>query len=147
MDNINTQKVIDARTVFNNYFLDNKALYVHYFNALPSIFHMNQIDGEKAYKAFMEKHGSLVLNEHRYRNYERRQKTLAFDETILVLSNGCLLEFDSNYCYILHNGTQDTFIEMCTALFGQYKERQRRQPLEIPHCSKWARHGATRLGG
>jgi len=131
MDNLHIQKAIDARTVFNGYFLESKALYVHYFNALPSIYYMNQFDGEKAYKAFMEKYGTLVSTEHRYRNYERKQKTFAFDEVILVLNNGCLLELGVSHCYILHNGTQDDFIATSTELFRQFKERQRRQPLEI----------------
>ncbi|MDB5197236.1 MAG: ATPase [Flaviaesturariibacter sp.] len=131
MDNLNTQKAIDARTVFNGYFLESKALYVHYFNALPSIYYIDHIDGEKAYKAFRETHSQLIMNEHRYCNYERKRKSFAFDETILVVSNGCLLELNGNCCYIMHSGTQDDFITACTELFRQFKERQRRQPLEI----------------
>ncbi|MEP6845144.1 MAG: AAA family ATPase [Panacibacter sp.] len=42
-----------------------------------------------------------------------------------------LIEFDDSYCYILHDGQQQELLEEVTALAKQYKEKQRKQPLEI----------------
>ena len=47
------------------------------------------------------------------------------------MKNNCLVEFDDDYCEILHDGKQEAFIQELTALVNQFKEKQRRQPLEI----------------
>lgn len=41
------------------------------------------------------------------------------------------MEFDDAYCYILYDGKQNPLLEEVTQLAKQFKERQRRLPLEI----------------
>ena len=48
--------------MFDGNFLDAKALFLHCFNALPSIHFMYQIDGEKAFACFSEKFESQIKN-------------------------------------------------------------------------------------
>jgi hypothetical protein len=131
MDNLYTQKVINANCVFGTNFLDAKTLYLHCFNRLPSIHFMNQVDGEKAFAQFKEKYNPLILNIHQYRWYKRKGKKYQFDKTVIILSNNCLVEFDDNYCEVLHDGENDSFVLAVTELVNQFKERQRREPLEI----------------
>jgi hypothetical protein len=131
MDNLNNQRTINANSVFGKRFLDCKALYLYHFNALPSVHAFSDINGEKAYKAFKERHGALVQSEHVIRCYDKKRSKYEFDETLLVLSNGCMLEFNAGYCDILHNGRSEAFIEECTLLIKKFKQRERRKPLEI----------------
>ncbi|HLK29064.1 MAG TPA: AAA family ATPase [Puia sp.] len=131
MDNLYTQKVINTNNVFDRHFLDAKTLYLHCFNCLPSLSFINQIDGEKSFAAFKEKFNGLIESIHQYRWYKRKKKQYQFDKTIIILKNNCLIEFDEGYCEILHDGKQQEFIDELTIMVNQFKERQRRQPLEI----------------
>jgi len=131
MDNLYSQKIINTNNVFNDRFLDTKIFYLYCFNMLPSLNFVNNVDGEKAFAAFKEKFGELISYVHRYRWYKRKAKKYQFDKTVLVLKNNCLLEFDDDYCEILHDGANENFVEEVTALVNQFKEKQRRQPLEI----------------
>jgi hypothetical protein len=131
MDNLYTQKVINANSVFADNFLDAKALYLHCFNRLPSIHYMNQVDGEKAFALFKEKYADLIQQIHQYRWYKQKGKKYQFDKTLIVLKNNCLLEFDDNYCEVLHDSENESFVLTVTELVNQFKERQRREPLEI----------------
>jgi hypothetical protein len=131
MDNLYTQKVINANNVFADSFLDSKTLFLYCFNVLPSINYIGGIDGEKTFAAFKEKFGGLINRIHQYRWYKTKRKKYEFDRTILLLANNCILEFDDDYCEILHNGKDEEFITEVTKLANQFKERQRRQPLEI----------------
>lgn len=131
MDNLYNQKIINTNNVFNDRFLDTKIFYLYCFNILPSLNFINYVDGEKAFDAFKEKFGELISYVHRYRWYKRKAKKYQFDKTVLVLKNNCLLEFDDDYCEILHDGANENFVQEVTELVNQFKEKQRRQPLEI----------------
>jgi hypothetical protein len=131
MDNLYNQKVIDANQVFDTRFMETKALFLCHFNTLPNVNFINRIDGEKAFAAFNEQFGSFILQVHTYRWYKHERKKFQFDRTVIILNNGYLVEFDTDYCEILHNGNQDEFVAEVTALLIKYKERQKRQPSEI----------------
>lgn len=131
MDNLFTQKVINANNVFDDNFLDTKIVYLYCFNVLPSVNYVNNIDGEKAFAVFKEKYQPLISHVHQYRWYKREKKKYQFDKTVIILKNNCLLEFDDDYFEILHDGKEDAFVHELTDLVNQFKERQRRQPLEI----------------
>jgi hypothetical protein len=131
MDNLFNQKVISANNVFSDNYLDTKILYLYCFNNLPSINFMNRVDGEKAFTAFKERYQEMIQHIHQYRWYKRKGNKYQFDKTVVILKNNCLLEFDDDYCEVLHDGTNEQFVEEITSMVNQYKERQRRQPLEI----------------
>ena len=131
MDNLFTQKVINANNVFDDHFLDTKVLYLYYFNLLPSLNYIRQIDGEKTFEALKEKFGTQIKHIHQYRWFKRKKKQYEFDRTIVVLENNCLVELDDYYCEILHDGSNPELVTTLTELANQFKERQRRQPLEI----------------
>ena len=42
-----------------------------------------------------------------------------------------MVEFDDDYCEILHHGNDEAFIDEVTELVNKFKERQKRQPQEI----------------
>jgi hypothetical protein len=130
------QRIINANSIFDNNFLYGKALYMYCFGGIPSAHYINNIDGEKAFEAIRSAFGHLVKSVHGYKYYDRTKKRYLFDETYIIMNNGCLMEFDTYYCEIYHNGEQENFIAECTALMKQYKERQRRKPLEINLISR-----------
>ena len=131
MDNLFSQKVISANNVFADSFLDAKILYLYCFNLLPSIHYIGQVDGEKAFAAIKEKFAGNIKKIHQTRWYKKKKKGFEFDKTILIMDNNCLLEVDDYYCEILHDGNQTDFVEAISAIAIRFKERQRRQPLEI----------------
>jgi len=131
MDNSYHQKVINTNNVFDSYFLDTKILYLYYFNIMPSICFIKHVDGEKMYDSFKEKFGGKIVHVHQYRWFKRKLKRYQFDMTVVILDNNCLIEFDEDHCQILHDGKQPECIDEITMLANEFKERQRRQPLEI----------------
>jgi hypothetical protein len=130
------QKMINANGIFDTGFLCGKSIYLFCFEQIPSAHFINGIDGEKAFEAIKSAFANLVKSEHAYRYYDKSKKKYVFDQTYLILHNGCILEFDNYYCEIYHNGQQADFINECTALMKQFKERQRRKPLEINLISR-----------
>lgn len=131
MENLNNNRVIDANHVFDNRFMETKTLYLYHFQTLPNVNFINRIDGEKAFNAFTEKFSALIVTIHKYRWYKHENEKFQFDRTVIILRNHCLIEFDSGYCEILHNGKEDIFLDEVTALLTSFKERQKRQPSEI----------------
>ncbi len=122
--------MIDANSVFAQRFLNSKSLYLYRFNNLPSLHFISNIDGEKAYKAFKEAFADLINAEYQYRWFKREKKKYQFDETFFILKNNCIVEI-KDYCEILHDGKQHDFIEKCTSLMHLFKERKKKDPLEV----------------
>ena len=131
MDNSNSLKTMSNINVFDDRFLSAKNLYMHYFGTLPNLNYIGSVDGEKAFNAFKEKHNESIRYIHQYHWFEHKKKKYQFDKTMVVMQKNFLIEFDDSYCYIMHDGQQQELLEEVTALAKQYKERQRKEPLEI----------------
>jgi hypothetical protein len=125
------QRVIDSNNVFGHYYIDSKALYMYYFNKVPSISVVSQIDGERAFDAVMERYRDMVKEVHSYRRYRKRKEKTEFSDTMVVLNNQCLIEFDSRYCEILYQQDDDALVGSLIQLVQGFKEKKRRKPLEI----------------
>jgi hypothetical protein len=125
------QKIINANRVFSNHYLDTRALYLYCFGNIPCISFADDIDGEKAFTAFEAKYPGMIESIHLYRSFKRRKKKVEFDDTVVVLKNKCVLEFDYGYCEILHSYESKVFVQELVEFLQTFKERQRRKPLEI----------------
>jgi ATPase family associated with various cellular activities (AAA) len=136
MENYTNQKTINANSIFDNGFLCGKSLYLYCFGKIPSAHYINGIDGEKAFNAIKKTFGHLIKSVHGYRYYDKQKRKYVFDETFLIMQNGCIMEFDTYFCQIYNDGMQDDFINECTLLMKQFKEKQRRKPLEINLISR-----------
>ena len=130
MDHLNNQKTIDANSVFADRFLNSKSLYLYRFNNLPSLHFIANIEGGKAYTAFKEAFADLIVSEYQYRWFKNKKKQFQFDETVFILKNNCIVELN-DYCEILHDGRQEDFIQRCTVLMDRFREKKKRDPLEV----------------
>ncbi|BAV09339.1 ATPase family associated with various cellular activities (AAA) [Filimonas lacunae] len=131
MNNLYEGENINIDKLFDNYFLEVNTLYWFCFKQLPSVDCINSVNGEKLYDAFCEKFKDLIRSTHKYRWYKPKRKAFEFDKTVVILANNCIIEFEESYCEILHNGTQSEFVMQVAALSHQFKEREKREPLEI----------------
>jgi energy-coupling factor transporter ATP-binding protein EcfA2 len=125
------QKNFSAHSIFNNNFMCGKTLFMYCFNALPSSAYVGGTDGEKAFNSISEKYGALIKSVHGYRYHNAREGKCNFNETYMILTNNCIIEFDDNYCEIYHDGKQDEFLSDCISLMKGYKAKKRKRPLEI----------------
>jgi energy-coupling factor transporter ATP-binding protein EcfA2 len=132
----NQQKIINANSIFDRGFLCGKSLYLYCFGEIPNNHFINNIDGEKAFEAIRSAYGHLIKSVYGYRYYDKQKKQYVFNETFAIMQNGSIIEFDTYCCQFYHNGRVDEFINECTALMRQYKEKQRRKPLEINLISR-----------
>jgi hypothetical protein len=131
MDNLFSQKIINANNLFGDSFLDAKTLYLYCFNALPSLHYISGINGEKVFNAFLEKYKHLIKDTHQYTWYISKRKKNEFDRAIVILTNNCILQIDETFCDIFYDGKEQDFIKEVTIFISQFKKRQRKQPLEI----------------
>ena len=131
MENLIRENKLEAKQVFNDSFLDARTMYLYCFNALPDINYIGKINGEKALRKVKQVYPELVKQTHQKKWFKNQKKGYQFDETLLVLSNRCLLVFEENYAEIYHDDSQSLFIEELTKLISTFKHKERKQPLEI----------------
>lgn len=131
MDNSYIGKYSAAESLYDSYFLSIRMMYLCLFNTAPDRLNICGVDGEKAHKAFEEKYRHLIADTKSYNWYGKYKKKVQFVRIIYVLNNKSIVEFGSDFCELLHDGNQKSFGEELLAFAGLYKERERRQPLEI----------------
>ena len=131
MENLFNQKIISANNVFSESYIDSKMLFLFNFNLLPSISFIGEIDGVKAFAAIKEHFAGNIRNIHQSNWYKRQHKKFQFGKTLIIMDNHCVLELHYHYCEILYDGNQSDLAEAIKALVIPFKEKQRRQPLEI----------------
>jgi hypothetical protein len=131
MDNTSYRHHFSVNEMFSSGFLCGKSLYFYQFGTIPNLNNIGQVDSQKAFEMLLAKFPQLVQSVHRKRWYDKKRKAYDFDETFVIANNGCILEFDGDYCGIYHDGTQDGFVKAFTEQVSVFKQRQRRKPLEI----------------
>lgn len=131
MEKLFEQKILNANYLFDDYYLNAKSLYVQLYEGLPNVSFIGQVDGEKSFDALKEKLGKRIVGIFQYQCYHRKKKAFQFNATLLVLDSQCVVELDSSYCEILHNGRQPELIDEVTSIVTPLRVRQRREALEI----------------
>ena len=131
MDNLYNQTVIDINNMFDKYLFDGKNYYAYLFSATPSVYYIGGIDGEKAYKACVEKFGAIISTAHHYNWCKSKRENFKFCETFLVLKNECIIELHSSYCYIYYKRSETAFVKETAQMLCKFKERNKRKQAEI----------------
>ena len=129
MSNI-TEKPVSTISMFDHTYICGKSLYMHCFNKIPSVSYIGSIEGQNALNAFIEKYPALVLGKYYYKGFYRNEKP-EFYQAMVVLNNECVLEFYSGNCQVHHSCEIESFVAELVAFFHNFKEKQRRKPLEI----------------
>ncbi|NSL89769.1 AAA family ATPase [Chitinophaga solisilvae] len=112
-------------------YFDPKGVYTSHFNSIPNISNIYEVDGEKAAVAFSKSFEGMIVNTFRYTDYDSKKKKYKHNQTMILLSNNCLVAFWQSWCEILHDGTDLDFLNKVTETVTRYKEKQRREPHEI----------------
>jgi hypothetical protein len=131
MEKIKQQRVISMDRVFNDRFIDAKTLFIHHFNALPSMRYRYQIDGEKAFEAFTQKYNHWIIRSHQYHWFDPAKKKFRFGKGIVILDNHCLVEFDASYSMVLYSNAKSVFLDELDQQISSYREKQKRKPREM----------------
>jgi hypothetical protein len=132
MEQLIAQNVFDAIGVFDNSFVQSRALFLNYFQRVPSLTYVMDVEGRKALEVFKGKYAALIKSVYEHGYYTRRkEKEKIFIESVVVLRNACVLEFSKDYVDVLHDISDKDFVKEMIDFITQFKRRERRKPLEI----------------
>ena len=129
MEQVISHNVINNNTVLSTTYMECRALYLSRFNWIPCIANISNVEGDKAFVAFVEQHESLIESCYYYLVYEGKEGEVR--EWILALKNDCMLEFHLQYVLILYPAHLIEFVEELADLINQFKVKERRKSLEI----------------
>jgi hypothetical protein len=130
MDNLFDTKIVDADSLFDDYFLNARMIYLHRFQKMPDSIFIGGIDAEKALEAMLAKFSDRIVRIYRYQNFATRDKPLTLNRAVALLADG-VIEFEGSYCEIWHDARQSEGFNEIIPLLASFKQRARRQPREI----------------
>ena len=130
METTVTEKVIHVNSVYSNPYIECKPLFTFCFDQIPSVTYTLDVDGERAFAAFKQKYAEQIASLHDYNEYSKKGK-FRLIQSVAVLKNECIVEFRNNYCEFYYKAGLENFVLEMTKFVKQFKERQKRKPLEI----------------
>lgn len=88
--------------LFNAQYIDPKALFVYYFNALPNVSYITEVDVSKAYSFIRDTVGHEADDCFQHAQYNRDTGKMEFNVTFIVLRCNRIIEVGGDYVAILH---------------------------------------------
>jgi hypothetical protein len=131
MDNLFHGQIRHNTSVFSNNYIDVKALFLLQYGILPNIEFISNIEGEKAYNNFVSAQAHLIKSTHQYKSYYNNNEKYIFDNTVLILNNGCIINYGDYYCFVLYSDAQKDFAKEIVKATIPVKKKARREPVEI----------------
>lgn len=122
---------MNTDSLYSSGYIDSKMLFIHEFGELPNVFFMSSIEGEKAFAALKEKMVVDIKAVNRHDYYKSPKRRFQYERAVIILNTACIIEIDEDYCQILHDGRRDDLIDEITRILEQYREKRKKQPLEI----------------
>ena len=116
---------------FDNRYLEHRSYFMALHNCIPNVNFISPLDGEKAFAAFREAFGDSIEQIHTYRWYKSRKSAYQFSRTVIRMKGALTIEFESDYCEMMHDGSCDEQVAAITRLCQRFLERPKREPQEI----------------
>lgn len=129
MNNLSDSKIYVGNIFGSNHY-NYRQLYYAYFQKLPNVIYLENINGEKASKKFIEKFGACIINIYQEVDYKPRTKKFDLDDMYVVLNNEIIIYFTLSYVYI-YCANEPTEYRAYIDFITKFKERNKRNPLEI----------------
>jgi len=131
MDN-HQHKIIQSSTVlFNNSYLDAKALYTYLFSTIPCISWIRAINVAKAIAHIESKFCGRIKNTYQYSQFNHTNRKNEWSTTIMELDGNMMIELGSDYVEILHCYADTAAANMLIGELSAHKVKAKKVPFEI----------------
>lgn len=126
-----TKRNAQELQLFDNTYIEVRALYRHEFNKVPCISFVNSIETNKVFAYINEGKAGRVLAVYQRNWYNWQMNRQQFSKTIFMLAGGIMIEVGDEYAEILYdNGNYDAANKLI-AIFAGMKAPAKEQPFEI----------------
>jgi hypothetical protein len=102
MLNLFKRRVANNNWLFNANYIETKGLYLYYFNTLPCVSYITDLDIEKAYSYLTEAVRLETKEVFQHCAYNHDEGKAQFNVSILVLVSDRIIEVGSDYVMLLH---------------------------------------------
>lgn len=110
--------------LFNGHYVDAKAFYVLRFREIPSITFIGEIDVTKAFDYILEDIGTKITAIYRHSFFNHADKSVYFNNAIIVLANKRMIEVAENYCQLLYTVDNYVWADQFAADLAQFRNEK-----------------------
>ncbi|NCI48094.1 hypothetical protein [Sediminibacterium soli] len=110
--------------IFNQDYLNGKALYLYLTGKIPSITFMNEIDPFDAIAAFRKTHDSEIADWYNEAVWNPDSQGFGMENCFFVLKNQVILHFGHNFVHMLHDMNDWPYIESLARLFAPCRVKE-----------------------
>jgi hypothetical protein len=89
--------------LFNAQYIDPKALYAFYFDKLPNVSYITEVDVNAALPAIRARLEPDLVENYQHASFNRETGTMEFNVLFLVMSDNRLVEVGNDYVTVFHD--------------------------------------------
>lgn len=114
------RKINNNNWIFNGSYIDAKALYLYFFDEIPNISYITDVDADKAF-AYLREAKLDRSKTFQHSQYDREAGKLLFNVTFMVLANAKIIEIGSDYVSLLHGGDDFDWVNKIIKTISGFK--------------------------
>ncbi|MGN6494087.1 MAG: AAA family ATPase [Agriterribacter sp.] len=118
-------------SIFDQYYLEPKAFYLHRFNKIPCATIVEDINITNAYAYIDTNLKNSIVDVYQSCFYNHSEGSQQFYKTIFVLGNKVMIELSAHYARILFPNRQYHFSDNLVKALSQFKLPEKKQDFEI----------------
>jgi len=107
--------------LFNNYFIEVKALYVLEFDAVSCVSFVGEVDSSKSFGLINDNLKNEIVTVYQHSYFDHNERKMFFNNTIFVLTNKRMIELGNNWCQLLHTPEQQGWANAFIEELSQFK--------------------------
>ena len=100
------KRISYVNALFQGHYIDAKVLYTFYFNEVPAVSFIGDLDGSKAFKFINDRYQFKVTGIYQHNYFDHEKKEVFFNNTLFVFKDKRIIEIAGNYCHVLHTKKQ-----------------------------------------
>ncbi|MCU0448496.1 MAG: AAA family ATPase [Bernardetiaceae bacterium] len=122
----------DYTPIINDLYLHDYRFYYKYFNKLPNVYVVTELELEKAIAYFKENYRGRIIDHYFKKEYNRRRKRYEYSEIFFILDNDTMVSFNEGFiCRVMNYKPDHQLFEPIVSQLRGFKIKRRKKPNEI----------------
>jgi hypothetical protein len=114
--------------IFDHYYLDGKALFLHLFREIPCQTAVDNVDATKAFEHLRQYYGGQIVNIYQHNTFDHDKDSQHFVRSYFILDRNVIVETGDGYANVLYVPQQFDYASiLATALHNLQKEEKQEQ--------------------
>jgi hypothetical protein len=131
-ENLLDMQKTDLTPIINDLYLHDYRFYYKFFDKLPNVYVVTELELEKAIAFFQQKYQDQIIDFFYKKELNRKKRTYEYSEVFFILNNDTMVSFNEGFvCRVMNYRQDPALFEPIVEQLKPFKIKRRKKPNEI----------------